>query len=205
MNLATKITFSRILMIIPTIVLYISAYIFPEHKFAILIATAVLFTILCLTDVIDGAVARRTNTVSDLGKFLDPLADKIVVVVMMFLLTWQSDALNLVQIPFAGLIFTVLSAVIVSRELIVGIFRAIASQKGKVIAADKLGKLKTDFTNTSVTILILAPLWVVLSWIGQIGFWISAVLTVVSGIRYIQKNRGVLFDGDMDDADKSAA
>lgn len=196
MTLATKITLSRIVLIIPTTVLFILAYSILRYQTHLLIATAILFVLLCTTDILDGAVARRTNTVSDLGKFLDPLADKIVAVVLMFLISWQSQTLYLNEMPYGPVIFVLASALIVARELVIGIFRAIASQKGIVIAADRLGKIKTNVLNISLTILIFAPLYPLFSWVGQIGFIASSVLAVISGVRYIVKNKSIIVTQD---------
>ena len=104
MNLATKITVSRIFLIIPVMVFYILAYCISSYFKMFLVITAIMFVLVSLTDVVDGAVARRTNTVSDLGKFLDPLADKVIVVVMLFMLVWQSDSLNSDVFAYGGLI-----------------------------------------------------------------------------------------------------
>ena len=91
MTLATKITLARIFLIIPTVVLYIVGMLEETVYLSLLIVSCVLFVILCSTDFVDGHIARKTNTVSALGKFLDPLADKIVIVVMLFLIVYFRD------------------------------------------------------------------------------------------------------------------
>ena len=101
MTLATKITLARIFLIIPTVVLYIVGMLEESVKLPLLIVSCVLFAILCSTDFVDGHIARKTNTVSALGKFLDPLADKIVIVVMLFLIVYFPD---LELFPYDGLV-----------------------------------------------------------------------------------------------------
>ena len=202
MNLATKITVSRIFLIIPAMIFYILAYYISAYFKAFLIVSLIIYIVLSLTDVLDGMVARKTNTVSDFGKFLDPLADKVVVVVMLFLLVWQSSKLDTAIYPYGGLIFAILSGIVISRELIIGIFRAIASQKGVVLAADVFGKIKTQFLNTGVSILIIAPLWIGFYWIGQVCFYVGAFFAVFSGIRYVVNNKQV-FDDDSKEKDES--
>ena len=82
LTLATKITLLRVILIIPTVILYILAFYIEGAQLGLLIASCVLFAILCASDFIDGAIARKTKTVSDFGKFLDPLADKVVIIIM---------------------------------------------------------------------------------------------------------------------------
>lgn len=194
MNAATKITVARMFMIIPAAVFFILAY---ETGFfmAFLLVSAAVFGLLCATDFIDGYIARKTNTVSNLGKFLDPLADKVVITVMLFLIMWKGSAMYDTEVfPYASLVIALLSGIIISRELIIGIFRLLAVQKSVVLAADKYGKLKTVFLDFAVALLIIAPLNVVLYWISQILFYIGAVLAVGSGLNYIIKNKSVLSD-----------
>ncbi|MDD4839793.1 MAG: CDP-diacylglycerol--glycerol-3-phosphate 3-phosphatidyltransferase [Clostridia bacterium] len=200
MNLATKITLTRIVMIVPAMAMYILAHILTPYRLLFLILAGALFILLSATDFLDGAVARKTNTVSDLGKFLDPLADKVVVVMMMLLLAWQSEILD-IAFSYAGLVFVVLCGVVISRELIIGIFRAIASQKGLVLAADVFGKIKTNFLNIGIIILIFAPIALFINWIGQIVFFIGAFFAVFSGINYISKNKQVLVGITVDNSD----
>lgn len=191
MTLATKITLARIFLIIPTVVLYIVGMLEETVQLPLLIVSCVLFAILCSTDFVDGHIARKTNTVSALGKFLDPLADKIVIVVMLFLIVYFRD---FELFPYDGLVIALLGGLILTRELTVSVFRAVAASKGLVLAADIYGKVKTVLLDVGVAFLILAGVNEVIMWIGEIVFYLGAVLTVFSGVRYLVKNKHVLAD-----------
>ena len=198
MTLATKITLARIFLIIPTVVLYIVGMLEESVKLPLLIVSCVLFAILCSTDFVDGHIARKTNTVSALGKFLDPLADKIVIVVMLFLIVYFRD---FKLFPYDGLVIALLGGLILTRELTVSVFRAVAASKGLVLAADIYGKVKTVLLDVGVAFLILAGVNEVIMWIGEIVFYLGAVLTVFSGVRYLVKNKHVLADTAKDGKD----
>ena len=200
MTLATKITLARIFLIIPTVVLYIVGMLEETVYLPLLIVSCVLFAILCSTDFVDGHIARKTNTVSALGKFLDPLADKIVIVVMLFLIVYFRD---FKLFPYDGLVIALLGGLILTRELTVSVFRAVAASKGLVLAADIYGKVKTVLLDVGVAFLILAGVNEVIMWIGEIVFYLGAVLTVFSGVRYLVKNKHVLAD-TVKDGGKSA-
>lgn len=198
MTLATKITLARIFLIIPTVVLYIVGMLEETVYLPLLIVSCVLFAILCSTDFVDGHIARKTNTVSALGKFLDPLADKIVIVVMLFLIVYFRD---FELFPYDGLVIALLGGLILTRELTVSVFRAVAASKGLVLAADIYGKVKTVLLDVGVAFLILAGVNDVIMWIGEIVFYLGAVLTVFSGVRYLVKNKHVLADTAKDGKD----
>lgn len=198
MTLATKITLARIFLIIPTVVLYIAGMLEETVYLPLLIVSCVLFAILCSTDFVDGHIARKTNTVSALGKFLDPLADKIVIVVMLFLIVYFRD---FELFPYDGLVIALLGGLILTRELTVSVFRAVAASKGLVLAADIYGKVKTVLLDVGVAFLILAGVNEVIMWIGEIVFYLGAVLTVFSGVRYLVKNKHVLADTVKDGKD----
>ena len=161
-TLATKITIARIFLIIPTIIVFIIAQCFRDNYtvyLASLIVSAVLFSVCCSTDFLDGHIARKTGTVSDLGKLLDPLADKVVIVIMLFLIVLYQDGLTLNGVyMYNGLIIALLSGLILSRELLISVFRSIAARKNLVLAADIFGKIKTVLLDVSVTSLMLAGL-----------------------------------------------
>ena len=201
MTLATKITLARIFLIIPTVVLYIVGMLEETVYLPLLIVSCVLFAILCSTDFVDGHIARKTNTVSALGKFLDPLADKIVIVVMLFLIVYFRD---FKLFPYDGLVIALLGGLILTRELTVSVFRAVAASKGLVLAADIYGKVKTVLLDVGVAFLILAGVNEVIMWMGEIVFYLGAVLTVFSGVRYLVKNKHVLADTAKDGGSESA-
>lgn len=198
MTLATKITLARIFLIIPTVVLYIVGMLEETVYLPLLIVSCVLFAVLCSTDFVDGHIARKTNTVSALGKFLDPLADKIVIVVMLFLIVYFRD---FELFPYDGLVIALLGGLILTRELTVSVFRAVAASKGLVLAADIYGKVKTVLLDVGVAFLILAGVNEVIMWMGEIVFYLGAVLTVFSGVRYLVKNKHVLADTAKDGKD----
>ena len=206
MTLATKITLARILLIIPTVALYIVGMLVDAVYLPLLITSCVLFAILCSTDFVDGHIARKTNTVSELGKFLDPLADKIVIVVMLFLIVYFRD---FTLFPYDGLVIALLGGLILTRELTVSVFRAVAASKGLVLAADIYGKIKTVLLDIGVAFLILAGVHEVIMWIGEIVFCAGAVLTVWSGVHYMVRNKQVLAnpapEGQPDSAQKCDA
>lgn len=198
MTLATKITLARIFLIVPTVVLYIVGMLEEAVYLPLLIVSCVLFAVLCATDFVDGHIARKTNTVSALGKFLDPLADKIVIVVMLFLIVYFRD-FDLFH--YDGLVIALLGGLILTRELTVSVFRAVAASKGLVLAADIYGKVKTVLLDVGVAFLILAGVNEVIMWMGEIVFYLGAVLTVFSGVRYLVKNKHVLADTAKDGKD----
>lgn len=191
MTLATKITIARIILIVPTVVFYIVGMIEEAVYLPFLIVSCVLFAILCSTDFVDGHIARKTNTVSALGKFLDPLADKIVIVVMLFLIVYFRD---FTLFKYDGLVIALLGGLILTRELTVSVFRAVAASRGLVLAADIYGKIKTVLLDIGTAFLILGGVHEVIMWIGEIVFFAGAVLTVWSGVRYLVKNKQVLSD-----------
>ncbi len=131
LNLPNKITLARIGLIPIVVVLYLVQ--FPYHE----IAACLAFILCCCTDFIDGNIARKRNMVTDLGKFLDPIADKVIVVIMLFIFVGDGT--------LGGWYNAVIAGVVMSRELIITAFRTIAVQKKVVLAADKWGKIKTVF------------------------------------------------------------
>ncbi len=194
-TLATKITIARIFLVIPTVILYILGITFQRDftaYTAIMSVTCVMFVVVCATDFIDGYIARKTGTVSDLGKFLDPIADKVVVVIMLFMVVYHGRGLDI--FPYNSLIVALFGGLILTRELIVGAFRTIAAKKGLVLAADIFGKIKTNLLDIALAFLIMAGVHQVISWIGTVVYYAGAVMTVASGLNYILKNKQVLFD-----------
>lgn len=204
-TLATKITIARIFLIVPTVITFILAQMLDAGKtayVALVVLSAALFAICCATDFVDGHIARKTNTVSMLGKLLDPLADKVVIVIMLFLLVYFKDGLDS-AFAYNTLVIAIFSGVILSRELMIGVFRSIAASRGLVLAADIFGKIKTVCLDIGVTIMMLAGLHVSLAWIGTIVFYVGAILAVYSGINYVVKNKHVLKQDDEQSEEKS--
>ena len=194
-TLATKITIARIFLIIPTVIVYVLGMVFSANYVAyvsLMTVAAFLFMVLCATDFVDGYIARKTKTVTDLGKFLDPIADKVVVVIMLFLVIAHGAGLEI--FPFNTFIIALFGGIILSRELIVGAFRTIAAKKGLVLAADIYGKIKTNLLDIALAFLIMAGVHEVIAWMGTIVYYVGAIMTVVSGLNYILKNKAVLVD-----------
>ena len=142
-----------------------------------------LFIIASLTDLLDGKIARKYNLVTNFGKFMDPLADKLLVCSALICL------IELNALPAWMVI------VIISREFIISGFRLIASDNGVVIAASYWGKFKTTFQMVSVVLLILdIP---ALAFVTTICVWIALLLTIVSLVDYIYKNHKILTEGSI--------
>lgn len=197
---ATKITIARIILIFPTVAMYIVSQMVDVEwnvYVALTVVAAVLLALCLATDIVDGVVARKTHTVSDLGKFLDPLADKVAIVVVLFLIVLFNRGLSLGgRFPANSLVIAILAGIMTSRELIIGIFRAVAAKKNIVLAADIFGKVKTVLLDIAVVALVLAPLAEAISWIATIVYYVGAGLTVYSGANYMLKNKDVLKNAD---------
>ncbi|MBO7222291.1 MAG: CDP-diacylglycerol--glycerol-3-phosphate 3-phosphatidyltransferase [Clostridia bacterium] len=195
LTLATKITIARIFLIIPTVILFVLGMVYQADStlYAVFMAlSSFLFVFLCVTDILDGHIARKTGTVTDLGKFLDPIADKVVVVVMLLLVICHGVGLAI--FPYNSWVIALLGGIVLSRELIIGAFRCIAAGKGLVLAADIYGKVKTVLLDIGIAILILGGTHDIVAWIGSVVFYAGSIMAVVSGINYVVKNKHVLLD-----------
>lgn len=180
MNLPNKLTIFRVILI-PFFVFFLLAPYFPEYgKY---IATAI-FIVASLTDMADGKIARKYNLVTNFGKFMDPLADKLLVC---------SAMICLVEIDRLAAWIVI---VIIAREFIISGFRLVASDNGIVIAASYWGKFKTVFQMAMIIVLI-ADFGGVFDIIAQILIWIALALTIISLIDYVVKNKEVLTQGGM--------
>lgn len=180
LNLPNKLTVLRVLMI-PFFVVFMLCDIAGAADKWIALA---LFVIASLTDLLDGKIARKYNLVTNFGKFMDPLADKLLVSAAMICLVEMG------RLPAWVVI------VIISREFIISGFRLIASDNGVVIAASYWGKFKTVFQMLMIIVLI-CDLGGFFRTIETILIWVSLILTVVSLIDYIAKNLHVLKDGQI--------
>ncbi len=176
MNLPNRLTLLRICMI-PFIVFCMMTELIPYHR---LVALG-LFILACLTDWLDGYIARKYNLVTTLGKFLDPLADKVLVI---------SVLICFIELGFPQVYLTTI--VIVFRELAITGFRIIAAEKKVVIAASKLGKYKTTFQMVWVVLLFLPITNAPYSMVTEITMYVVLILTIVSFMDYIYKNREVI-------------
>lgn len=180
MNLPNKLTMLRILMI-PFFVFFLLMEGGANYTYRIIAVT--IFIVASLTDLLDGKIARKYNLVTNFGKFMDPLADKLLVCSALICL------IELKQLPAWMVI------IIISREFIISGFRLVASDNGVVIAASYWGKWKTTFQMVAAVLLIInIP---ALSLITTACVWISLVLTIISLVDYIAKNHKVLTEGSM--------
>lgn len=170
-NKANQLTLARIFTI-PFIVILLH---FPG-KWTCFIAT-IIFILASITDFLDGFLARKYGLTSNVGKFLDPLADKLLIMAALVMLTYLKWVPAWVTI------------VIVGREITVTGLRAMAADKGIIIAADKYGKLKTIFQIIAISPLMLHyPMYGVdVQFLGNIFIYIALALTLISGINYIYK------------------
>ena len=174
MNLPNKLTILRVIMI-PVFVLFMLTGLGGTASKWIALA---LFIIASLTDLLDGHLARKHNLVTNFGKFMDPLADKLLVCAAMICLVENG------QLPSWIVI------VIISREFIISGFRLIASDNGVVIAASYWGKFKTVFQMIMICMMIADI--AVFSILTKIIMWIALILTVVSLVDYLIKNKDVI-------------
>ena len=177
MNLPNKLTLLRVLLI----PFFVAFLLVPGIPYGNYIAVAI-FIIASLTDLLDGKIARKYNLVTNFGKFMDPLADKLLVC---------SALICLIQLE---LIPAWVVIIIIAREFIISGFRLVASDNGVVIAASYWGKFKTAFQMLTVIVLILNIPNKVFTILGTVLIYVSLALTVISLIDYIAKNKDVLKD-----------
>ncbi len=180
MNLPNKLTIIRICMI----PFFVAALLWDHGTSRELrILAGVIFVAASLTDLLDGKIARKYNLVTDFGKFMDPLADKLLVCSALICL------IELGQLP-AWIVI-----IIISREFIISGFRLVAADNGVVIAASYWGKFKTTFQMLAVILLILdIPALEILTTVILAA---AVILTIVSLVDYMVKNRRVLTEGGM--------
>ena len=174
MNLPNKLTLLRILLV-PVFVFLLLCPIFGEANKWIVLA---IFCIACFTDFLDGKIARKYNMITDFGKFMDPLADKLLVCSALICL------IDLGKLPSWFVV------IIIAREFVVSGLRLIAVDNGIVIAASWWGKFKTAF-QMSLIILLLIDIGE-LKIITLVVFWITLFLTLISMVDYLWKNRSVV-------------
>ncbi|MDN5277166.1 MAG: CDP-diacylglycerol---glycerol-3-phosphate 3-phosphatidyltransferase [Clostridiales bacterium] len=176
MNLANKITIVRIMLVPIFMALLLSD--FPYSNFV----AALIFIVAASTDTVDGYIARKRNEVTNFGKFIDPLADKILVTAALVILVEM------------GKISSVVAIIIITREFIITGFRVLAASEGIVIAASWWGKAKTITQIIAIVAIMLDN--IPFKWIGfpfdRIALALAVVITIVSGIDYIYKNIHIL-------------
>jgi CDP-diacylglycerol--glycerol-3-phosphate 3-phosphatidyltransferase len=175
MNLPNKLTMLRVLLI-PFFVFFMLTSMVPYSNY---IAVAI-FIVASLTDLADGKIARKYNLVTNFGKFMDPLADKLLVCSALICLTSR------------GLLACWIVIVIISREFIISGFRLVASDNGVVIAASYWGKFKTTFQMLMIIVLILELPGSFFHILGIVLTYVALILTIVSLCDYLIKNKAVL-------------
>jgi len=194
MNLPNKLSLARIILA-PVFV----AFFYLPYEFAPYVAVGI-FLLAAFTDFLDGHIARKRGLVTDLGKLLDPIADKLLVTCALFCVT-SCDTLQYGPLPNTFVLLAVCSAVIVSRELLVSGVRQIAAAKGKVVAANVFGKIKTVVQDVALPLLVLAKasefaeedsLFFNLVWLSAtVTLILATLLTIISGVIYLIQNRKI--------------
>ncbi len=179
MNLPNKLTVLRVCMVPLFVVLMLTDWLGGAGKYV----AAAVFILASITDWFDGYLARKNNLVTDFGKFMDPIADKLLVC---------SALICLVE---KGALAAWIVIIIIGREFIISGFRLVASDKGTVIAASYWGKFKT-VSQMLMVILLILDLGGAFDVIAKVLVWVALALTVISLADYLRKNWGVL-DGQM--------
>ena len=180
MNLPNKLTIVRVCLI----PFFVAALLFDHgNNYTMRIVANVLFIIASLTDLFDGKIARKYNMVTNFGKFMDPLADKLL---------GCSALICLIEL---GQLAAWVVIIIISREFIISGFRLVAADNGVVIAASYWGKFKTTFQMIAVILLIFdIP---ALRMVANITVVIAVALTIISLVDYVAKNYRILTEGGM--------
>ena len=180
MNLPNKLTVLRVCMV-PVFVVFM---LWNGFGTASKYVAAAIFILASMTDWLDGYLARKNNLVTEFGKFMDPIADKLLVC---------SALICLVE---KGALAAWIVIIIIGREFIISGFRLVASDKGVVIAASYWGKFKT-VSQMAMIIVLIADFGGVFDMVGTVLIWIATALTVISLVDYVWANREVLTKGGM--------
>lgn len=192
MNLPNKLTVFRILMIPVFIVLFFVE--FEGHT----LAAALVYVVACFTDFFDGYLARKHNLVTNFGKFIDPIADKMIIACSLIAICVTEPIVAPAHVY--KILIAVFTMLILSRELMISVFRTVAADKGVVLAADMIGKVKTLVQMMALFALLPVTDFVVWNELAGIVFFyggfillsLATLLTVISGVHYIVKNKVVL-------------
>ncbi|MBR6071991.1 MAG: CDP-diacylglycerol--glycerol-3-phosphate 3-phosphatidyltransferase [Acholeplasmatales bacterium] len=195
MTLPNKLTLLRILLIpVMVIIFYIPWFsenlIFLDVTY-LYFFEFIIFFVASVTDFVDGYLARKNNQVTTFGKFLDPLADKMLVFSSMTILLLNNSGVLPEGQPLVPMwVFVVM----LIREFMVSGIRMLVSSRGVVIAAGWLGKWKTFITMIAIGALFMGGLHISIIYIGQIFMYIACILTIVSGIEYFWKSRKIILE-----------
>ena len=191
MNLPNKLTVFRMLLVPIIIGIWLlgegGIFVFTlwQSEFSLTrLLCLVLFVIASLTDLFDGRIARKRKTITTFGKFMDPIADKMLVNTLLILMAYQK------LIPLICVLIMIL------RDLIVDAIRLLAAEKQQVVAAGNLGKLKTVLQMTAIIIVLLDnfPLAFLHIPFGLIATWLATLVSVVSGIDYFRAYQAMIFE-----------
>ena len=196
MNLPNKLTISRIIMSVVIILLLLFPFqmagiefpqLFIDEKLVVdskYLITGILFIMASLTDFLDGYIARKNNIVTDFGKLLDAIADKVLVNSVLIILASQ------------GFIHPIIPVVIIVRDSIVNSIKMIAASRGKVVAAIKSGKVKTATLMVGITLTLFynLPFELVNLRVADFLLFVAAILSIISGILYYLLNKHLLFE-----------
>ena len=205
MNTPNKITLSRLLLI-PLIVFFYLATFIPYAR----LVAAILFVIAALTDFVDGHIARKTNQVTDLGKFFDAIADKVLTMTG-FILIIAVPITGTAPVVWPSWLGVVCVVIMLAREFIISALRQLAASKGKVLAADMSGKIKATLQFVSIVLYMFYAFFLtdiapnlstsvvetatgIIGLILMIVLALATVLTVYSGVHYLIQNRFVFKD-----------
>ncbi len=210
MNLPNRITVSRIVLIIGMIVAMLVLAFIPDFSSPTLgnsninlvyLIFCIVFIIAAFTDFLDGHLARKLNLVTAFGKFLDPIADKLLNdATMIFLLVPQAYAVNQRKDGTMLTVLMICVIIMIARDLVVDALRMIAVERGKVIAANKFGKAKTVLQMIAIPMLLLNDWpfnyfdnsWPEALQISNIFFYLATLMSLISGIIYLVQNINVL-------------
>ena len=187
MNLPNKLTLLRVILV-PFFLLFLLVDQIPLHGLWALL----IFAAASVTDAMDGHIARSRGLITDFGKFLDPVADKVLVFAA------------LIAFVELGLASSAAVVIMMAREFLVSSMRMVAASKGRVIAAGKSGKVKTAVTMVSIVAILLlmalgdfvTGMTVSLAAVSNVLIWVCGVITVYSGVEYLVQNKDV-FTGSM--------
>ena len=197
MNLPNKLSIIRICLV-PIVCLF-----FILNTIWSTIVAIALFLLAVFTDFLDGYIARSTNQVTNLGKLLDPIADKLLVCCTLFLIAENAIFTQMGILPMGVGGFC--CALIISRELLISVFRQIGASKGVVIHANSWGKIKAIFQYISIPVLMLLSLdeqlisinltlYKIIYWLGISTFGVATILTILSAIIYVVENKHLFND-----------
>ena len=177
MNLPNKLTILRICLI-PLFVIFAKL-----DGLAMQIIAVVIYIAACVTDMLDGRIARSQHLVTNFGKFMDPIADKLLVNSVLIMLTAQGKVPPVVTILF------------IFREFAISGLRLVAASKGVVLAAGNLGKIKTTLQDIALPFLMVGHVWKVFRIVGLILLYASLIMSLWSGWDYVYKNKNLIQQG----------